>query len=127
MIEECLDTHRVILDECEITIVLRCVSLRRLKFRYYMVDHERKRIRWIHGEPIEVKDQSSKHILNASYRTPGEALVQTEPVVPTDKWLGYWEHMASFPTHRSCSPQDYNNALGHLSAMRAGILGKTIC
>ncbi|KAG9091064.1 hypothetical protein FRC06_000727 [Ceratobasidium sp. 370] len=96
-IEQCPSSRAQELGDCEIVIVLRCLSERHPKFAYYIVDHNARTIQWAHGRQFN----DSPDLYDVAMRNAAE----------------YWDHRSRFCAHRRCSQSDYDELLRLLSAL----------
>ncbi|CAE6379330.1 unnamed protein product [Rhizoctonia solani] len=87
----------------EVVIVLQCVSSTDPRFSYYFVDHQLRRIS---DESILLEERIDNH------GTIGWNMADHN----------YWTHVAIFSTHRPCTPEDYDQALGLLLELQSQAL-----
>ncbi|KAG9086564.1 hypothetical protein FS749_003559 [Ceratobasidium sp. UAMH 11750] len=96
-IEQCASNDTPESGEHEVVIILRCLSERRPKFSYYIVDHDTKSIRWAHGRRFN----DSPDLYDVNMRNVAE----------------YWDHRSRFCAHRQCSQGDYDELLELLNRL----------
>ncbi|KAG8705936.1 hypothetical protein FRC08_001360 [Ceratobasidium sp. 394] len=96
-IGQCTFNHALQPGNHEIVIILRCLSERRPKLSYYIVDHEARAIRWAHDRQFN----DSPDLYDVNMRNVAE----------------YWDYRSRFNAHRLCSQRDYDELLQLLDSL----------